>query len=55
MELNGTVILEADLSTVNEFMPNSPHPGKDRVSGYFGLVDINSTVGFRNIAIKPLD
>ena len=37
VELNGTVILDADLSKVNEFMANSPHPGKDRTSGYLRL------------------
>jgi hypothetical protein len=55
VELNGTVILDADLSTVKEFMANSPHPGKDRTSGYFGFAGHNDPVEFRNIAIKPLD
>ena len=30
VELNGTVILDTDLSKVTDFMANSPHPGKDR-------------------------
>ena len=30
VELNGTTILDADLSTVTEFLDNKPHPGKDR-------------------------
>lgn len=55
VELNGTVILDADLSTVKEFMANSPHPGKDRVSGYFGFAGHNDPVAFRGVAIKPLD
>ena len=55
VELNGTVILDADLSTVKEFMANSPHPGKDRTSGYFGFAGHNDPVEFRKIAIKPLD
>jgi hypothetical protein len=54
VELNGTVILDADLSTVKEFMANSPHPGKDRTSVFFGLAGHNDPVEFRNIAIKPL-
>ena len=33
VELNGTVILDADLSKVKEFMAGSRHPGKDRTSG----------------------
>jgi Domain of Unknown Function (DUF1080) len=55
VELNGTVILDADLSTVKEFMANSPHPGKDRTSGSFGFAGHGDAVEFRNISIKTLD
>jgi hypothetical protein len=55
VELNGTVILDTDLSEVKEFMANSPHPGKDRTSGFFGFAGHNDPVEFRDIAIKPLD
>jgi hypothetical protein len=55
VELNGTVILDTDLSEVKEFMANSPHPGKDRTSGFFGFAGHNDPVEFREIAIKPLD
>jgi hypothetical protein len=54
VELNGTVIVDADLSTVHNFMAKSPHPGKDRSSGYFGFAGHNDPVEFRNVAIKPL-
>jgi hypothetical protein len=54
VELNGTVILDADVSQVDTFMGNRPHPGKDRTSGYFGFAGHNDPVEFRNIAIKPL-
>ena len=54
VELNGTVILDCDLSTVKEFMANHPHPGKDRTKGYFGFAGHNDPVAFRNIQIKPL-
>ncbi|HEU5070232.1 MAG TPA: DUF1080 domain-containing protein [Verrucomicrobiae bacterium] len=54
VELNGTVILNADLSKVTEFMHNSPHPGKDRPSGHFGFAGHNDPVMFRNISIEPL-
>ena len=37
VELNGTVILDADLSTVTAFMGDKAHPGKDRASGSFGF------------------
>jgi hypothetical protein len=54
VELNGTKILDTDLSKVSEFMANSAHPGKDRKSGHFGLAGHNDPVSFRNISIKPL-
>jgi hypothetical protein len=55
VELNGTVILDADLSTVTEFLADKPHPGKDRTAGYFGLAGHNDPVEFRNIQIKRLE
>jgi hypothetical protein len=51
VELNGTVILDGDLSKVTEFMANSPHPGKDRTSGYFGFAGHNDPVRFRGVEI----
>ena len=54
VELNGTVILDCDLSTVKEYMGGSKHPGKDRTKGYFGFAGHNDPVAFRNIQIKPL-
>ena len=54
VELNGTRILDADLSTVKEFMANSPHPGKDRTSGHFGFAGHGDPVQFRHVQIKPL-
>lgn len=54
VELNGTVILDTDLSKVHEYMANSAHPGKDRTSGYFGFAGHHDPVEFRNISIKPL-
>jgi Domain of Unknown Function (DUF1080) len=55
VEVNGTVILDADLSQVKEFMHDSAHPGKDRTSGYFGFAGHSDPVEFRNVSIKPLD
>ena len=37
VELNGTVILDADLSQVTEFLHDWPHPGKDLTAGHFGF------------------
>jgi len=54
VELNGTLILDTDLSKVSEYMANSKHPGKDRTSGHFGFAGHNDPVQFRNIRIKPL-
>ncbi len=54
VELNGTVILDTDLSQVTEYMADSPHPGKDRTSGYFGFAGHNDPVEFRNVSIKEL-
>ncbi len=54
VELNGTVILDANLSQVTDYMGNSPHPGKDRKSGHFGFAGHNDPVAFRNVSIKKL-
>lgn len=55
VELNGTLILDTDLADVKEFMANSPHPGKNRTSGYFGFAGHSDPVEFRNVSIKTLD
>jgi len=55
VELNGTLILDCDLSKVTEFMANHAHPGKDRSSGHFGFAGHNDPVAFRNIQIKRLE
>ena len=56
VELNGTVILDADLSKVDmaTVMAKSPHPGKDRPSGFFGLAGHTDPVEFKDLAIKSL-
>lgn len=57
VELNGTVILDADLAKANPrgFMDGKAHPGKDRKDGHFGFAGHNDPVRFRNIAIRPLE
>ncbi len=47
VELNGTVILNTDLSKVTEYMGAKPHPGKDRTEGSFGFAGHGDPVGFR--------
>ena len=54
VELNGTVILDTDLSKVTEYMANHEHPGKDRTSGHFGFAGHNDPVAFRNVRIAKL-
>jgi len=54
VELNGSAILDCDLSKVKETMANKPHPGKDRTSGSFGFAGHSDPVMFRNISIRRL-
>jgi Domain of Unknown Function (DUF1080) len=54
-ELNGTRILDCDLSKVTEFKDNTTHPGKDNKRGHFGFAGHNDPVAFRNIQIKALE
>ena len=56
VELNGSVINEADVSKIapDTVMAKSPHPGKDRASGFFGFAGHNDPVAFRNVLIKKL-
>ncbi|MFT5300996.1 MAG: hypothetical protein ACI87E_000629 [Mariniblastus sp.] len=55
VELNGTVILDTDLSKINEYKSDTKHPGKTRTSGFFGLAGHNDPVEFRNLRIKKLE
>lgn len=55
VELNGTVILDGDLADVDEYMADSPHPGKDRTEGHFGFAGHSDPVEFRAVEIKRLD
>ena len=52
--LNGTEILNADLSKVKEFMGGKPHPGMNRKDGHFGFAGHSDPVSFRNLRIKKL-
>lgn len=55
VELNGTVILDTDLATVDPTKYNRglPHPGKDRTEGFFGFAGHNDPVAFKEIFIRP--
>jgi hypothetical protein len=52
VEVNGTVILDADLAKVTDYHGGKEHPGKDLKKGYFGFAGHNDPVSFRNIAIR---
>jgi hypothetical protein len=54
VELNGSRILDCDLSTVTEFMAKTPHPGKDRTAGHFAFLGHGDPVEFRAVRVKPL-
>jgi Domain of Unknown Function (DUF1080) len=54
VELNGSVILDTDLSKVSEYMANSPHPGKERTSGFFGFAGHQDPVAFRTVKVRPI-
>jgi hypothetical protein len=56
VELNGTVILDTDLSKVDmsNVMAHSAHPGKDRTNGFFGFAGHNDPVAFKDVQIKKL-
>jgi hypothetical protein len=56
VELNGSVILDCDLSKVDmeTVMAKSKHPGATRTSGFFGFAGHSDPVEFKNIFIKKL-
>ena len=55
VELNGTRILDADLSKVSEFMyPAERFSGRTRTKGHFGFAGHNDPVRFRDVRIKRL-
>jgi Domain of Unknown Function (DUF1080) len=54
VELNGTRILDGDVSQVRQFLGDKPHPGKDRTKGYFGFAGHGDPVAFRNVQIRPV-
>ncbi len=56
VELNGTIILDTDLSKVelSTAAGKKTHPGKDRTSGFFGFAGHDDPVAFRAVGIKTL-
>jgi len=54
VELNGTVILDTDVSQITKYLADKAHPGKELKSRHFGFAGHNEPVMFRNVAIKEL-
>jgi hypothetical protein len=54
VELNGSRILDTDLSKITDYMAKSPHPGKELTKGHFGFLGHNDPVEFRNITVKRM-
>ena len=56
VELNGTVILDADLSKLDSstMMGGIAHPGKDRLRGLFGFLGHGEGVSFRAIEVREI-
>ncbi|MEZ6133540.1 MAG: family 16 glycoside hydrolase [Pirellulaceae bacterium] len=54
VELNGTTIVDADVSQIREYKDDAAHPGVNLKSGHFGFAGHNDPVAFRRVAIKRL-
>ena len=54
VELNGTTILDADVSQVAESKDGPVPPGVKRKGGHFGFAGHNDPVAFRNVSIREL-
>ncbi len=54
VELNGSRILDTDLSKITEYMANSPHPGKDFTEGHFGFAGHNDPVEFKDVMLREI-
>ena len=52
--LNGAVIVDADLSTIDKPMDGYEHPGRFRTKGFVGFMGHRARVEFRNFRIKEL-
>ncbi|MGZ0171435.1 MAG: 3-keto-disaccharide hydrolase [Planctomycetales bacterium] len=54
VELNGTLIVDADVTKPEEHMGGKRHIGIDRFDGYFGFAGHGDAVEYRNVRIKKL-
>ncbi len=54
VELNGQVIVDANVAPIENYLHDLPHPGKMLTQGHFGFAGHGDPVKFRNIRIKEL-
>lgn len=54
VELNGTVILDADLWALEQTADGKEHPGRKRARGHFGFAGHGDPVEFRDLEIRRL-
>jgi hypothetical protein len=52
--VNGAVVVDADLSKIEQTMDHRDHPGLHNAKGYVGWLGHGDPVAFRNIRIKEL-
>jgi len=52
VELNGTVIVDADLSEAGPPPSGHEHPGRTRSRGHFGFAGHGDPVEFRSVSIR---
>ena len=52
--VNGTVIVDADLSKIDKTIDGQNHPGLHNAKGFIGFLGHGSPVEFRNVRIKEL-
>jgi hypothetical protein len=52
--LNGTVIVDADISKIDKTPDRQPHPGLHNAKGYIGWLGHGDPVAFRNVRVKEL-
>ena len=46
------MILDTDVSKIDDYMADSAHPGKTRTSGHFGFAGHSDPVEFKAISIR---
>ena len=54
VELNGTVILDQDISEIEKPPSGKDYPGRTRTSGHFGFAGHNDPVAYRAVQIREL-